>query len=192
MTKQTEMIQQLELLKSKYGKGNDYYDVVAFQSRYEIISHAIANQIDPTLFYNPLFNNSIISGYGDGDKYTTTLKTLRNRFELIENELPPIMDGIIYLYDIHGSSDYILTFLRNPSYPNRFFVMYGYFHSNQNIQWESSGYGGWRGATNNTAKESMKKWLGYGDLYRLKGYDFSDPKTHTLNYSRKGFNNQNI
>ena len=157
--KQNEMIQELELLRSKYGEGDDPYSSGVFAHRYRSISQTIVNQIDPELF-----DGTLIKGYGEGKVYEEYINSIDDRFEPIDDE-ELITDGVIYKINQFCKQKYILTVIRSPSDQNRF---YGFLE---------------RGSIH----ESMRQWFGEGDIVRLKGYNFTNPHSRTLNFSRRGF-----
>lgn len=178
--KQNEMIQELELLRSKYGEGDDPYSSGVFAHRYRSISQTIVNQIDPELF-----DGTLIKGYGEGSlAYDEYINSIDDRFEPTDDE-ELITDGVIYKINQFCKQKYILTVIRSPSDQNRFYIMYGFYTNSQNIRWDSSGYDGFLERGN--IYESMRQWFGEGDIARLKGYNFTNPHTRTLNFSRRGF-----
>ena len=170
MSKQDEMIKQLELLRSKY-EGDASIDgwLEIYQQRYNEISNTIAEQIDPSSFYQ----RPNIDG-----------KTIVNQFELIDAKgyQEEIKEGVIYLQRVNrASKQYILTCIKLNNKMSQYFVMYGEMTKNQYITWSSSGYSGWNGYP--TLRDCILNWIGTGTTYILK----DDPTTRTLNVSRSGF-----
>ena len=174
MSKQDEMIEQLELLRSKYeGDGSIDGWLEIYQQRYNEIINTIAEQIDQSSF-------SI-----RGDNFRIVEKIV-NQFELIDakNYQEEIKQGVIYLHR-EASMWYILTCIKLKDKMSQYYVVYGGMTNNHNISWSSSGYSGWNGYP--TLRECMVNWIGTGTTYILKGYDLADPTTRTLNFSRRGF-----
>ena len=189
MSKQDEMIEQLELLRSKYGEDGNNYDIEIFQQRYIEISNTMAEQIDPSSFFIRGDGTPIIRGLGENKEWAKNREKILNQFELIDanDYQEEIKEGVIYL---HRESDgdkngYILTCIKLKKSMSQYFVMYGEMTNNHNISWVSSGYDGWNGYP--TLKDCMVNWIGTGSIAILKGYDLADPKYRTLNFSRGGF-----
>ena len=186
MSKQDEMIRQLELLRSKYERDDwDDWDEI-FQQRYIEISNTIAEQIKPSSFFIRGDGTPLIRGYGEGGLWERTYGKILNQFELIDAKdyQEEVKEGVIYLHR-EGSRRYILTCIKQHNRMSQYFVMYGEMTKNQNITWSSSGYSGWNGYP--TLRDCMVNWIGTGTTYILEGYDLAEPKSRTLNFSRGGF-----
>ncbi len=189
MSKQDEMIKQLELLRSKYGEGGNNYDIEIFQQRYIEISNTIAEQVSPSSFFIRGDGTPLIRGYGESELWEKNQETILNQFELIDAKdyQEKKNKGEIYLHlewggEGRGKKEKGIKLNKNMS---QYFVMYGVMNNNSNISWSSSGYSGWNGYP--TLRDCMVNWIGTGTTYILKGYDFADPTIRTLNFSRRGF-----
>tara|TARA_R110000751_G_scaffold105576_3_gene201560 strand:+ start:8233 stop:8790 length:558 start_codon:yes stop_codon:yes gene_type:complete len=182
MSKQQEMIKQLELLWSSLMRkplSSPLKLIAAFK--------VVANQIGSEEFvYDGLEYR--IKGYNDrygNDK----IRSINNKFEpyefsVREDEGEELKEGVIYKGK-YGADNYIFTAIRVPEIENRYFVVYGRYSHFRDMSWSSSGVRGWE--TGGNVYECAKQWLGAREVAVLKGYVFADPKTRTLNYSRLGF-----
>lgn len=185
MSKQDEMIEQLELLRSKYEDDETDGWIEIYQQRYIEISNTIAEQIDPSLFVIKGDSPPTIRGDGEAKRAQTTRKIL-NQFELIDAKdyQEEIKEGVIYFHR-EGSRRYILTCIKLHNRVSQYYVMYGEMTNTPYISWSSCGYSGWNGYP--TLRDCMVNWIGTGTTYILEGYDLADPTTRTLNFSRGGF-----
>lgn len=181
------MINQLDLLRSMYEFQNELGSDI-FAQRYIEICNIMAEKIDPSSFiirgdHTPLIHR------GDGvmDFGEKNRESILNQFEIIDakNYQEEIKDGVIYLYRGIGGAYILFTCTKIKNKRGNYFVMYGGMTNNRNITWSSSGFHGWEGYP--TLKENIVKWMGTGEISILKGYNFADPQTITLNYSRRGF-----
>ena len=174
MSKQQEMIKQLELLRSMYEFENELGSEI-FAQRYIEIRKIMAEQI----------MKKERAEFKWIDEYNTN--EIVNQFELIEGDTyqEEIKEGAIYLHRESGTSptEYIITCLRLNT--GKYFVMYAELSNYHNNHIFSSGFEGWKGYP--TLKDNMFNWIGIGTIYILKGYTLADPKTQTLNFSRGGF-----
>ena len=101
MSKQDEMVEQLKLLRSKYGKEGNHYHIEIFQQRYIEISNTIAEQISPSSFFIRGDGTPLIRGYGEGILWEKNRETIFNQFELIDAKdyQEEIKEGVIYRMD---------------------------------------------------------------------------------------------
>jgi hypothetical protein len=190
MSRQDEMIKQLELLRSKYGKDGNNYDIEIFQQRYIEISNTIAEQISPSSFFIRGDETPLIRGYGEGILWEKNRETIFNQFELIDAKdyQEEIKEGVIYRMDesmTSSKNSYILTCIKLKNSMSQYFVMYGEISNTSNISWSSSGYSGWNGYP--TLRDCIVNWIGTGTTYILRGYDLADSNSRTLNFSKGGF-----
>tara|TARA_R110001592_G_scaffold132599_2_gene347265 strand:- start:1753 stop:2289 length:537 start_codon:yes stop_codon:yes gene_type:complete len=177
VSKQDEMIEQLELLRSKYDD-----DKSISKTSYIEISNTMAEQIDPSLFVIRGDGTPIIRGGGEGKLWEINREKILNQFELIDAKdyQEEIKEGVIYFHR-EASRRYILTCIKLKDKMSKYYVMYGEMTNTPYISWSSSGYSGWNGYP--TLRDFMVNWLGTGTTYIL----LAEPKSRTLNFSRRGF-----
>ena len=124
------MVEQLKLLRSKYGEDGNNYDIEIFQQRYIEISNTIAEQISPSTFFIRGDGTPLIRGYGEGILWEKNRETIFNQFELIDAKdyQEEIKEGVIYRMDesiTSSKKSYILTCIKLKNSMSQYFVMYG-------------------------------------------------------------------